>query len=180
MQIIGKLPYLDAEFLKFFYGKIKQLPIVRLKKQLTAHTHQFQVQAQKIAVGQASFCLFGLGPGVAEVQVQGPDFPRGEPVFHTSRVAINDYHIIKTFGHCLLGRIIGNVKLGFNADKSFFRMQRGHSRNKTAFAAANLQTDLSARKAFLPAAFKAFNLFPVQKACPDHFGHRFFDPGLFS
>jgi len=69
VQIIGKHPYLHAEFFKFFHGKIKQSPVICLKEQVTTHTKKFQVQPQKITVGQAPFRLLGLGPGVAEVQI---------------------------------------------------------------------------------------------------------------
>ena len=76
VQIIGKPADFQTEFLKFLYGKIKQRPVVRLEEQMPSDTQQLQVQPQEIPVGQAPFRLFFLGPGIAEIQVQGFNLPR--------------------------------------------------------------------------------------------------------
>ena len=180
VQIIGKPADFQTEFLKFLYGKIKQRPVVRLEEQMPSDTQQLQVQPQEIPVGQAPFRLFFLGPGIAEIQVQGFDFPRLEPVFHIRGVRVQDHQIVQPGFHRFLRRVIGNVKLGLDPDKRLFRVQGRHARDKAAFAAADFQTDFPAREPFLPAAFKPFYLFPVEKACFNHFGHGFFYPGFLS
>ena len=79
MQILGLPNDLQPASLKFLKAEEEQIVIVGLELKHTAGHKQLAVLFKESAVGQSALFVAALGPGVAEIQINGVKRMRGQP-----------------------------------------------------------------------------------------------------
>ena len=142
MEIPGDLRERIARLGELEQGIFKQVPVIRLKVDLSTSTEHPAVQDQKVLVGQPPPGVAVGGPGVAEVDKQAVDLVRGEVLPQPGRVTIHKKHIGQTPLSAALHGHDHGVRHPLHRQIEHIGILRRGLRCEAAFTAPQLQPDL--------------------------------------